>query len=476
MKREILRTSKAMALPFAVALAVSLSVGGTTASHADAKSMLNPMNWFNASQPQSTVQPSDDVVSEARRKAEEAQQAASQALQDAQKAMEKAAEARRQAEALDKSTKTQKKHLVVTPPAQTQTEAQSATPSEVKTDRVYQAPEPADTQKFEAKTTEKTVATSGKHEAWNPMTWFHKEDEDQTTGLDGSLTNSKADKDTPEAEAPKQNLNTDKTEAASTQTHSGWNLKTLFTKPGATDTEQASSEATAKTVEKAETKTDKAADEQNTASTQGKSGGWNMLNILSHPGQKAEAPAAKEAEKTAQPEAAETDQAVKTKAALVETEKGNIAFELFPDQAPLTVANFVKLVNDGFYNRYNMKFHRVVPGFVVQTGDPTGTGAGGSKERVPLEAKNKLSHNTKGVVAMARGADPNSATSQFYITLAPQPSLDGKYAVFGRVISGMDVLNKIEKDDMVYGIRMVDLSSVVRDPQPDKKNFFSFMK
>ena len=74
---------------------------------------------------------------------------------------------------------------------------------------------------------------------------------------------------------------------------------------------------------------------------------------------------------------------------------------------------------------------------------------------------------------MARGADPDSATSQFYITLAPQTSLDGKYAIFGRVISGIDILSKIEKDDMLYGIRLVDLSSVVRDQQPEKKKFFS---
>ncbi len=166
---------------------------------------------------------------------------------------------------------------------------------------------------------------------------------------------------------------------------------------------------------------------------------------------------------------------LKTKAAILETEKGNIVFELYPDEAPLTVQNFAKLVQEGFYNRFNMKFHRVVPGFVIQTGDPTGTGAGGSKERVPLEAKNKLSHNAKGMVAMARGADPNSATSQFYITLAPQTTLDGKYAIFGKVIAGMDVLDKIEKDNMLYGIRLVDLDKVVRDPSPDKKKFFSSM-
>lgn len=167
---------------------------------------------------------------------------------------------------------------------------------------------------------------------------------------------------------------------------------------------------------------------------------------------------------------------LKTKAAIMETEKGTITFELYPDEAPATVNNFAKLIDEGFYNRFNMKFHRVVPGFVVQTGDPTGTGAGGSKERIPLEAKNKLSHNAKGIVAMARGADPNSATSQFYITLAPQTTLDGKYAVFGKVIAGLDVLEKIEKGDMLYGIRLIDIDNVVRDPAPEKKHFFSSLR
>jgi peptidyl-prolyl cis-trans isomerase B (cyclophilin B) len=238
-------------------------------------------------------------------------------------------------------------------------------------------------------------------------------------------------------------------------------------------TEQKNTTATdasssSKTQEEASSKTDK--------------GGWNLLNILSKPEpsktQKTKSPAQTQptvqAQETTDPtSAAETDQALKNKAALIETEKGNVAIELYPDQAPLTVANFVKLINEGFYNRFNMRFHRVEPGFVVQTGDPTGTGAGGSKEHIPLEAKNKLSHNAKGIVAMARGADPDSATSQFYITLTPQTSLDGKYAVFGKVISGLDVLDKIEKNDMLYGIRLVSLSSVVRDPQPEKKKFFS---
>jgi peptidyl-prolyl cis-trans isomerase B (cyclophilin B) len=158
-----------------------------------------------------------------------------------------------------------------------------------------------------------------------------------------------------------------------------------------------------------------------------------------------------------------------TQGALIETQKGNIAIEFFPEQAPMTVENFTKLVEQNFYNAPNMKFHRVVPGFVIQTGDPTGTGAGGSKKTIPLEAKNKLSHNAKGIVAMARSGDPNSATSQFYITLTPQVALDGKYAIFGRVISGMDVLDQIRQGDRLYGVKLIDTTTVVPDKKPEEK-------
>ncbi|MDX2085323.1 MAG: peptidylprolyl isomerase [Candidatus Melainabacteria bacterium] len=146
--------------------------------------------------------------------------------------------------------------------------------------------------------------------------------------------------------------------------------------------------------------------------------------------------------------------------ALLQTEKGNVVLELYPEEAPKTVSNFVNLVEKGFYNTPNMKFHRVVANFVVQTGDPTGTGYGGSKERIPLEVKNKLSHDRKGTVAMARGADPNSASSQFYITLTAQKHLDGKYAIFGRAISGLDVLDQIEPNTKLYGIKLIDIRSV----------------
>jgi peptidyl-prolyl cis-trans isomerase B (cyclophilin B) len=117
----------------------------------------------------------------------------------------------------------------------------------------------------------------------------------------------------------------------------------------------------------------------------------------------------------------------------------------------------------------------VIPGFVIQTGDPTGTGAGGSKNTIPLEAKNKLTHNVKGMVAMARGGDPDSASSQFYITLAPQTALDGKYAIFGKVVGGLDVVEKITKNDELYAVRIVEPKELSRDPVV-KKHLFSSAK
>jgi peptidylprolyl isomerase/peptidyl-prolyl cis-trans isomerase B (cyclophilin B) len=153
-------------------------------------------------------------------------------------------------------------------------------------------------------------------------------------------------------------------------------------------------------------------------------------------------------------------------AALLETERGNIGIVLYPQAAPKTVENFTRLVQSQFYNAPSMVFHRVLPGFVIQTGDPTGTGYGGSDRRVPLEVKNRLSHNAKGMVAMARGSDPNSATSQFYITLSPQPQLDGKYAVFGQVVSGMAVLDRIRQGDKLYGVQLVDAAALKPDAKP----------
>lgn len=127
--------------------------------------------------------------------------------------------------------------------------------------------------------------------------------------------------------------------------------------------------------------------------------------------------------------------------AIVETSMGTFKIELFADKAPNTVQNFIDLVKRGFYK--DMIFHRVVAGFVIQTGDPTGTGRGGSEKSIKLEIHPDLKHDSAGVVGMARTNDPDSATSQFYITLAPAPHLDGKYAVFGKVIEGLDVVMAI---------------------------------
>lgn len=128
----------------------------------------------------------------------------------------------------------------------------------------------------------------------------------------------------------------------------------------------------------------------------------------------------------------------------IETDNGAIKFELFEDKAPVTTKNFIELAQSGFYN--GLTFHRVESGFVIQGGDPNGDGTGGSGKTIPLEIHPELKH-VKGAVAMARKPDPNSATSQFYITLADTPFLDGNYAVFGKVTGGMDVVENIKVGD-----------------------------
>ena len=120
-------------------------------------------------------------------------------------------------------------------------------------------------------------------------------------------------------------------------------------------------------------------------------------------------------------------------------------FELYGEIAPKTVENFVKLVNEKFYD--GIIFHRVIPGFMIQGGDPTGTGMGGSKEEIYGEFKsngfdNPIKH-VKGVMSMARTMMPNSASSQIFIMHEVSPHLDGQYAAFGKVTSGLDVIDKI---------------------------------
>jgi cyclophilin family peptidyl-prolyl cis-trans isomerase len=130
--------------------------------------------------------------------------------------------------------------------------------------------------------------------------------------------------------------------------------------------------------------------------------------------------------------------------ALIVTNKGEFRFELYEKGAPITVENFIGLAESGFYD--GLTFHRYEPGFVIQGGDPRGDGTGGSDKNIPLEVSPDLLH-VKGALGMARSQDPNSASSQFYVTLEPSHFLDGNYAVFGKVTEGMDVVSSLRAGD-----------------------------
>lgn len=124
----------------------------------------------------------------------------------------------------------------------------------------------------------------------------------------------------------------------------------------------------------------------------------------------------------------------------IETTEGNIEVELFSKEVPKMVNNFVALTNKGFYN--GIIFHRVIPGFMIQTGDPTGTGTGGPGYKFADEFSPNLKHDQEGILSMANSG-PNTNGSQFFITEAPTPWLDRKHSVFGKVTKGMDVVHKI---------------------------------
>ena len=138
--------------------------------------------------------------------------------------------------------------------------------------------------------------------------------------------------------------------------------------------------------------------------------------------------------------------------ATIEMEAGRIVIELYDKDAPGTVANFVKLAKNGFYD--GLKFHRVEPGFVVQGGHPKGNGTGGPGYTIKDEFNSRK--HLIGTVAMARTPAPNSAGSQFYICLAPQPGLDGKYTVFGQVVEGIDVVMKIKRGDIMKMVTVME--------------------
>ena len=141
---------------------------------------------------------------------------------------------------------------------------------------------------------------------------------------------------------------------------------------------------------------------------------------------------------------------------VIEMENGaKIEIELYPDVAPITVKNFEKLVSLGFYD--GLTFHRIIPGFMIQGGDPLGNGMGGADENIEGEFRanghnNTLKH-TRGVISMARAFNPNSASSQFFIMHADAPHLDGQYAAFGKVISGIEAVDEIAEIPTDYNDR-----------------------
>ncbi|MDY0151919.1 MAG: peptidylprolyl isomerase [Candidatus Cloacimonas sp.] len=156
------------------------------------------------------------------------------------------------------------------------------------------------------------------------------------------------------------------------------------------------------------------------------------------------------------------------------TSMGSFTAELYDEIVPITANNFISLSNSGFYN--NLIFHRIIAGFMIQDGDPLGTGYGGPGYTIPDEFSPLLLHNQAGILAMARTSAPNSAGSQYYITLAPQPHLDGGYAVFGKIIEGLPNVMAIGSVPVgtnnlpltpvnIYQIRVLDLhiSSVFPD-------------
>ncbi|MGO9138210.1 MAG: peptidylprolyl isomerase [Syntrophales bacterium] len=140
--------------------------------------------------------------------------------------------------------------------------------------------------------------------------------------------------------------------------------------------------------------------------------------------------------------------------AFIETSRGDIELELYPQHAPKTVNNFVFLAKEGFYD--DVSFHRVIKNFMIQGGDPTGTGRGGPGYKFVDELKeNPLKHET-GVISMANSG-PNTNGSQFFITHSPQPHLNGRHTVFGKVVSGQDVVDAIQQGDKILRVKVQEV-------------------
>jgi peptidyl-prolyl cis-trans isomerase B (cyclophilin B) len=147
-----------------------------------------------------------------------------------------------------------------------------------------------------------------------------------------------------------------------------------------------------------------------------------------------------------------------------DTDRGPVRVELYPDKAPLTVANFVNLAKRGFYDGLN--FHRVIKDFMVQGGCPQGTGTGGPGYKFEDEANNGVRHE-RGVLSMAN-AGPNTNGSQFFITHVATPWLDGKHTVFGKVVDGMDVVDKVAQGDKIKSVKIEGDADAVLAAKSDR--------
>ncbi|MCI6101236.1 MAG: peptidylprolyl isomerase [Selenomonas sp.] len=140
--------------------------------------------------------------------------------------------------------------------------------------------------------------------------------------------------------------------------------------------------------------------------------------------------------------------------AVIETNLGTIELELFEDKTPITTKNFIDLAEKGFYD--GVIFHRVIDGFMIQGGDPTGTGMGGPDYTIEDEFRDDLQFTGEGILAMANTGLPHTGGSQFFITLAATPWLNGHHTIFGKVVSGMDVVKKIGHTETDYADRPVE--------------------
>ena len=150
---------------------------------------------------------------------------------------------------------------------------------------------------------------------------------------------------------------------------------------------------------------------------------------------------------------AQSEESMKDIRIIVKTDKGDIEGVLYPGKAPVTVANFLNLAKRGYYN--GLKFHRVIPDFMIQGGDPTGTGSGGPGYRFEDECTPELKHDKPGIFSMAN-AGPGTNGSQFFITHVPTPWLDGKHTVFGSVTKGQDIVNAVAQGDKIKSIEILD--------------------